>query len=132
MNEAAAVEFANDAFYVAFAGGDVEAMAELWSRTAAVTCIHPGWAPLFGRAAVMESWAAILGSPQRPDIRARGPNVRVQGEVAYVVCHEVIRQSFLVATNIFLREGGEWKMIHHQAGTAPPPVAAAEPAPKLQ
>ena len=47
--------------------------------------------------------------------------MRVFGDFACVICHEVLDQGFLVATNLFVLEDGQWKIIHHQAGTAPPP-----------
>ena len=42
MPEHAAVLFANDAFYLAFANRDYDAMDVIWARDAPVTCIHPG------------------------------------------------------------------------------------------
>jgi hypothetical protein len=33
----------------------------------------------------------------------------------------------LVATNVFVREGGAWKMVHHQAGPLPPAREESEP-----
>ena len=121
MSEHAAVRFANEAFYIAFAGRDMEAMEALWARRAAVSCIHPGWGPLAGREAVLESWRAILSQSQSPRVQCRNQEAHVLGDVAYVVCHEALTQDFLVATNIFVREDGAWKMVHHQAGPAPPP-----------
>lgn len=133
MSDRVAVEFANEAFYVAFAAGDVKAMEELWARAVPVTCIHPGWAPLFGRADVMESWGAILTGSGRPKIRVRNARVLLLGDVAYVVCHEVIERAFLIATNVFVREKGTWKMVHHQAGeTPPPPEEPPEPRSTMQ
>lgn len=109
------VLFANEAFYLSFAGGDTEAMDRLWARSAAVSCIHPGWEALHGRVPVMESWRAIMqaGSPQ---IRCRDPEVALYGDVATVICFEDVQGGFLIATNVFVREGGSWRMVHHQAG----------------
>ena len=121
MSEHAAVLFANDAFYLAFANQDLEAMEGIWAREIPVTCIHPGWDPLSGREEVMESWESILNNPTATHITCKNPTVRVFGEFACVICHEVLDQGFLVATNLFVQEDGQWKMIHHQAGTAPPP-----------
>jgi hypothetical protein len=66
MSDTDAVLFANEAFYRAFADRDEEAMEDLWSATAQVACLHPGWGPLFGRDDVMESWIAIIRNPVSP------------------------------------------------------------------
>ncbi len=122
MSEHAAVLFTNDAFYLAFANQDLDAMDALWSKKTPVTCIHPGWDPLIDRDEVMESWQSILTNPTATHITCKSPTVRVFGELACVICHEVLDQGFLVATNLFAHEDGLWKIIHHQAGAAPPPV----------
>lgn len=122
MSEHAAVLFANDAFYLAFANQDMDAMDALWSNKTPVSCIHPGWDPLIDRDEVMESWQSILTNPTATHITCKSPTVRVFGEVACVICHEVLDQGFLVATNFFAHEDGLWKIIHHQAGAAPPPT----------
>ncbi len=116
MSEHAAVNFANEAFYLAFSTRDLEAMDALWARQAPVTCIHPGWSALTGRDAVMESWQAILTNPSSPVVDCRNPVAHLFGDVGYVICYEAHDQGVLIATNIFVREEGAWKMIHHQAG----------------
>lgn len=130
MPETEAVLFANEAFYRAFADRDVEAMDALWARRAPVACIHPGWSALEGRATVMQSWRAIMGNPASPAIRPRAAKAYLLGEVAFVVCFEEIEGQFLLATNIFVREDGRWRIAHHQAGptnAAPPPETGAKP-----
>src|SRR5262249_13653810 len=82
----------------------------------AVACIHPGWAPLVGRSEVMASWRGILSNPQSPAIACRRPEVFMQGMNAFVVCYETFDGNFLIATNLFQREAGGWKLIHHPAG----------------
>ncbi len=126
MTETSAALFANDAFYVAFAGRDLQAMDRAWAEEVPVACIHPGWNPLAGREAVMESWAAILGNEGSPPVQCRNAHVTLIGDVAVVVCHEAIDDTFLVATNIFVKEDGRWKMIHHQAGPSQPPDEEGE------
>ena len=111
-----AVLFANDAFYHAFANGDIGAMEAVWASETPVVCIHPGWEALTERARIMESWRMILGSDETPAITCCEPRANALGEVALVVCYEAVGQSVLVATNAFVREGGAWKMVHHQAG----------------
>jgi len=115
---------ANAEFYRAFAAGELAAIDALWARAAPVSCIHPGWQGLFGRDAVIESWRAILGRP--PAIRMLGARAHVLGSVGYVTCIELIGESVLVATNIFARENGDWKLVHHQAGPSAEPIPSAE------
>lgn len=125
MPEYEAVLFANEAFYAAFAGRDPVAMEQAWSPRETVTCVHPGWPPLLGRDAVMQSWRAILANPASPQVVCVDPAVRLLGDAAYVICHERVGDAFLVATNVFTRDARRWRMVHHQAGAAPPHGSAS-------
>ena len=107
---------ANEAFYDAFGMGDVDAMFAIWAKEAPVTCLHPGWAPLHGRDAVLQSWRGIMESPERPVIQCEEATAKVHGDTAIVLCYENLRGGYLLATNIFVREDGLWRMVHHQAG----------------
>lgn len=107
---------ANQAFYEAFQRRDYAAMEALWARRAPVACIHPGWDPLFSRETVLESWRAILASPRQPAVACSRARPHLLGEAAYVVCVESIGGADLVATNVFVREDGAWRLVHHQAG----------------
>lgn len=111
-----AVLFANEAFYLAFRSRDVVAMEDIWASRVPVTCIHPGWPPLYGRDEVLESWRGILGAESSPKIGCHAPRAHVYGDVATVLCYERVAESYLIATNVFMREGGVWKLVHHQAG----------------
>ncbi len=125
MSQHAAVLFANDAFYLAFRNRDAKAMNEVWAHRESITCIHPGWRPLTGRQAVMESWRSILANPASPDVRCIGAEAHVIEDAAYVLCYEVTPQGSLIATNIFIRDGGSWRMVHHQSGPSPTPPRSA-------
>jgi hypothetical protein len=121
--------FANEAFYRAFADRDMDAMADLWSREHPVTCVHPGWRPLFDRSEVLASWAAILEAPEAPDISCFRPTAHLYGELGTVICFERLPGGVLVATNMFVRQGSLWKMIHHQGGPTSMAVPAEEAPP---
>jgi ketosteroid isomerase-like protein len=114
--EERAVLAANAAFYQAFATRDPQAMDALWARRAPVACIHPGWEALRGREAVMASWQSILSGAGAPPITCNRARAHVFGEMAIVICMEHIPGAHLVATNVFVREDAEWKIVHHQAG----------------
>ena len=113
---------ANGAFYGAFARRDADAMDDLWAREAPVACLHPGWEPLLGREAVVASWRRILlGGGAPPSIRCEGASAHVRGDAAWVICAEVLPGAMLAATNLFVRERGAWRLVHHHASPLPSP-----------
>lgn len=131
MSDTAELLFANEAFYHVFRGRDLAAMEALWARRAPISCVHPGWQALMTRAAVMESWDGILSNPKAPNVDCRGAQAHLLGELGVVLCYEIIGRSVLTATNIFLREDGDWRMIHHHAGPCgAPPAELAEAPPE--
>ncbi|WP_422363605.1 YybH family protein [Pyruvatibacter mobilis] len=131
MSQHAALLFANEAFYRAFADKDMRAMANVWAHDDTVRCLHPGWAPLIGVEEVLGSFQAIFDGPAPPAITPAAAEVAIHGAgpdgdgaVGIVTCYERIGGDFLLATNIFRREkDGGWRLVHHQAGPAndPPP-----------
>ena len=70
MSDTDAILAANAAYYRAFSTGDVAAMSRIWADEG-VSCVHPGWTPLIGRAAVVDSYRNILASPSRVRIAHR-------------------------------------------------------------
>ena len=118
---------ANGAFYSAFARRDLEAMERLWSTDAPVACIHPGWEPLRGRESVMKSLEDIFGGGGAPaTIACVNATPHVLGpHAAFVVCNERVPGGDLAATNLFVREGGRYRLVHHHAA----PIARRQNAP---
>lgn len=110
-----AVLAANDRFYYAFNQKDATLMDATWAREHGVTCVHPGWNVLEGRDDVLESWNRILANPNQPRIVSGGATVTLFGEIAVVVCRELVSGSPLIATNLFVLEDGEWRLLHHQS-----------------
>ena len=106
----------NTAFYEAFAAGDFLAVKQLWSRSNDVSVIHPGSTALHGQKAVMMSWQLIFENSGSHNIECINERAYLYDESAYVVCSEVFPEGQLIATNIFVVEGGDWRMVHHQAG----------------
>ncbi|MFN3231742.1 MAG: nuclear transport factor 2 family protein [Alphaproteobacteria bacterium] len=107
---------ANEAFYDAFAAADMNAMESIWAQEADISCLHPGWPRLTGRDEVLNSWRGILENPNRPRIECTDATVSIYGDVAVVLCYEQLDNGHLLATNIFVREEGAWRMAHHHAG----------------
>ncbi|MEM1031409.1 MAG: nuclear transport factor 2 family protein [Myxococcota bacterium] len=116
-----AVLEANQAFYDAFAHGDLAGMEEIWARDASVVCTHPGWPTVRGRVRVLQSWRAIFDGGAPPVMPREVEVVRLE-DVAVVVCAEVIGAAQLMATNLFVREHGLYRLIHHHASPVAGPV----------
>jgi len=135
MSSTAELLFANDAFYLAFRHRDYARMEEIWAHNAPVSCTHPGWKTLLERSEVMASWAGIFQNTSSPEISARGAQARELGEIGLVTCYEILGNSVLAATNIFVREGNDWQLLHHHASQChevPPEILGDEDAVSLQ
>jgi len=116
MTDSDAVLAANLEFYRAFTARDRAAMNALWARRAPVACLHPGWTALTDRDAIIQSWEGILSSPDAPRIACFDEQVLLYGDVALVLCEEELDGGTLAASNVFIREDGEWRIAHHHAG----------------
>jgi ketosteroid isomerase-like protein len=115
-------------FYAAFEAGDFDRMSAVWADgqyAEAVSCVHPGWTMLRGRDAVLRSWALIMANTSYIQFVLTDVETDVYGDHAVVTCKENIltadedtETGFLaggsiVATNVFVRAGGEWRLLLH-------------------
>lgn len=115
-------EAAETAFYTAFADCDVKAMNTIWA-SANVICIHPGSSALVGREAVMRSWSNMLSNAELPNIRVNVLSRLTEGGLAVHVVEEHITSgygesataSMVLATNVYRREEGVWRLLEHHA-----------------
>lgn len=116
---------ANAQFYRAFNSGDLANMTALWAERSPVACLHPGQPLLLGREAVLRAWRDILTHGPGFSLRSDEPVVQLFGDTAIVYCYEATGEqpAHLVATNVFVREGSSWRMVHHHAG----PLAEPRP-----
>ena len=119
----AELEEANARFYRAFEALDLAEMDTVWAHGEYVRCIHPGWSMLEGWDAVRQSWQAIF--KDSPEMRFSLSDVQAYpaGDLGWVTCAENILSQVrgniavttLLATNIFERRGGQWRMVLHHA-----------------
>jgi ketosteroid isomerase-like protein len=124
------VELANATFYEAMERGDFESMAGLWldDKDDGVSCVHPGWPVLNGRGEVLRSYALIMASTEYIQFFLTDVAVSVRADTALVTCTENILSGgpaeeagelgplvgqLVVATNVFLRTPGGWKIWSH-------------------
>jgi ketosteroid isomerase-like protein len=120
---------ANQAFYRAFAAGDFGALEQLIAEGDVATA-HP-WRPAaHGRAEVLEGWAAIIEAGP-PAIRCLAPRIAQLGDggdVAIVTCIEEVGADPCVATNVFVRQAGAWRLAHHHGAPLAPAFLPEGPA----
>ena len=106
---------ANELFYDAFRSGDVAAMEALWSERDDVSVYHPNWPGITGRDDVMVSWHQVMVLSEPPAIFCSNPTVIRRGRVAIVFCTEDIEGHEMTASNVFVDQGGVWRMTGHHA-----------------
>ncbi len=121
MDEQSAL-FANEAFYLAFTQKDLSAMDALWASEHPLICVHPGWEVLTDRQEILSSWQQILRNPRQPGMDFHNAVANVLGGVVLVTCYEQLPGGVCVATNGFVEEAGDVRMVlHHSGACAHPP-----------
>lgn len=115
-----AVEDANNQFYDAFRAGDYVSMSKIWGSGEHVQCIHPAAECIAGRQDVLASWKLILNSSGRLRIALEDVRIYASDTEGFVTAVEVVdaedSQGRIVATNIFEKQNGVWKIVHHHGG----------------
>ena len=132
----ASPEDASRAFYESFEQGDIAAMMAVWSDDDEIFCIHPGGPRNVGQAAVRGAWEEIFGGPARLRFQLEqqlffvGASMAVQSVFEYLqVDDEPKLRGPAIATNIYTRTAGGWRVLAHHAAVAPT-VAAAPASPR--
>ena len=127
----ASVLAANARFYAAINAmfkGDVGPIEAVWSHADDVTYMGPTGAFDAGWAAVVKDWegqaAQKLGGKVEPvEIHViEGQNLAVVNDIEQgenTNADGKVQQVRLRATNIFRKEGGEWKMVGHHTDVLP-------------
>ena len=126
---------ANAAFYAALEACDLDAMARVWEQSERAVVVHPGWPMLRGWVRIAESWSAIFRNTDFIQFVITDETCVVAGDTGWVTAQENILQSAggggapaaddadltgsrAVVTNIFVRDGSQWRMVVHHASPA--------------
>lgn len=130
----ASPEDASRAFYESFEQGDIAAMMAVWSDDDEIFCIHPGGPRNVGQAAVRGAWEEIFGGPARLKFQLEqqlffvGASIAVQSVFEYLqVDDEPKLRGPAIATNIYTRTAGGWRVLAHHAAVAPTVPSAPAP-----
>jgi ketosteroid isomerase-like protein len=124
------VRAASKRFYTALtrmAKGNTGTMADIWSRSASVTAMHPIGGRQVGWDAIRDSFDQVGGLASDGEIELRDQLIHVMGDVAYEIGIEygefkLDGQKISIdhrVTNIYRRENEGWKFVHHHADASP-------------
>jgi len=130
MSAEVEVRDASSKFYAALnrmANGDAGPLAGIWSHSATVTTMHPIGDREVGWDQVRKSWEQVAQLSSGGQIELADQAIRVAGDLAYELGVERGRltlagQEVTIdhrVTNIYRREAGAWKIIHHHTDVAP-------------
>ena len=124
------VRAASRKFYGALnrmADGDSSAMADVWSHGASVTSMHPIGGRQVGWDAVAELFAQVAKLAAGGKVALTDQLIQVAGDIAYEIGveggdvtlggHPVVIDHRV--TNVYRREDGAWRMVHHHTDTSP-------------
>lgn len=107
--------------------GDAGPMQGIWSHGADVTAMHPIGGRHVGWDAVRTSFEKVSELASDGKVELRDQLVHIIGDVGYEAGVERGRVTLAAepvtiehrVTNIYRREGGIWKIIHHHTDTSP-------------
>ncbi|WP_116474914.1 YybH family protein [Zobellella maritima] len=124
-------------FYAALshmANGDAKPLAGVWSQGAMVTALHPIGGRQVGWDAVRSSFEQVARLASGGKVELQQQRIHIAGELA---CETGIEQGQITlagqkiaiehrVTNLYQREGGSWKMIHHHTDISPAMLAVLD------
>jgi ketosteroid isomerase-like protein len=114
--------------------GDASQLADIWSHSDTVTTLHPIGGEQIGWPAVKESFDQVAGLASGGHVELTGQLIQSGGELAYEVGVErgsatLNGESITIehrVTNIYRRENGEWKIVHHHTDVSPAMLGVLE------
>ena len=102
--------------------GDAGPLAAVWSQGADVSTMHPIGGREIGWEQVKASWENVAGIASDGKVELKDQVIRVVGNLAYETGTEQghftlgghnVPEFQSRVTNIYEREGGSWKIVHH-------------------
>ena len=135
------VRAASERFYAALnrmLNGDARALQDVWSHANSVTTMHPIGGREVGWDKVKNSWEQVAALTTHGKVSLSAQFIQVVGDAAYELGVE--HASFTLAgqpvtgecrvTNIYRREAGAWKLVHHHTDVAPAMIDVLSRLPK--
>jgi ketosteroid isomerase-like protein len=129
------VRKASEQFYAALnrmANGDSRPLTDVWSHSATATAMHPIGGRMVGWDKVRQSFEQVAEIASGGKVTLAEQVIHVEGDLAYEVGVERGQGKFggkqvhieWRVTNIYRREAGAWKVVHHHTDVSPAMVEA--------
>ena len=117
------------------ANGESNTLAAAWSQNGNAVAMHPIGGREVGWKAVEKSFNQVAGVASEGKIELKDQLIQVLGDAAYgiekaqfKIGGQMVKGEIRV-TNIYQKENGSWKMVHHHTDIAPAMIEALQ---KLQ
>ena len=115
---------AEGVFYGSIEAGDLDMLMRVWADDDGIICIHPGGTRLAGRAAIRTSWREILANGASMRFVLTDEQVIGDEGLAVHAVKETIEldngtRGVMLATNVYRRVDGSWRLILHHASPEP-------------
>ena len=124
------VRNASTQFYAALnkmVNGSSQSLSDIWSHNSEVTTMHPIGGRQVGWNDVWATWDQTAQVASEGQVRLQDQFIQVVGDMAYEIGVE--SAGFRIAgqkvndqvrvTNIYKKEGGTWKIVHHHSDLSP-------------
>ena len=124
------VRNASKQFYAALnkmANGNSQPLSDIWSHDSEVTTMHPIGGRQSGWKEVWATWDQTAQVASDGLVKLQDQLIHVAGDMAYEtgvenagfrIAGEMVTDQVRV-TNIYQKEGGAWKIIHHHTDLSP-------------
>ena len=124
------VRNASNKFYAALnkmTNGSSQSLSDIWSHGSEVTTMHPIGGRQVGWKDVWATWDQTAQVASEGQVKLQDQFIHVAGDMAYEIGVE--NAGFRIAgqkvtdqvrvTNIYQKEGGTWKIVHHHTDLSP-------------
>ena len=121
------VRAVSDRFYVALGRLDISQLQDVWSQSNTVTTMHPMGGEEVGWPEVRKSFEQAAGAMSDIHVEIADQRIQTGEDLAYevgvergygTIAGERIDIEHRV-TNVYRREDGQWKMVHHHTDVSP-------------
>lgn len=109
------------AFYDALERNDIDAMMGVWLETDGIVCVHPGASRLQGMREIKAGFSQMFEEPSpMMDFTLADMSCQTVGDLSiHTVREEILVDgqlaSVMLATNIYQKTAGGWRMLLHHA-----------------